>query len=377
MYNLRGCVDLSYAWYLATSSLDIDILMPRKRKAGKKKKGGKSKSKKGRPGGGKTSALGGKKMTKTVVPGSGFQSDVEIVKMRYTDELLFTFGASGGAVANLEYGVNTPLVPCRTAGTETSQGWASQAAKYGKYVCTGSRIRWRITKLSAGGMYGSLGTMGVIATNSSLVHAVVYPVTSRGAPATSIRNAAVQKYASRRFEWPYGNTTTSAESTQDQNNPRMTWRGSMAMSPSKLDGEPNLRSASYEANTNAEPSLICLYVIAFQDILLDTTYEGVFSVEIDIEYDVTFFDRLEFDNVLVQRPPLRTVRAPPISSSEKKEPSLVLDEKKSSIPPIENLLIEDYRLAPPRAGIQGKERLESKGQSKPIAGGFFRGVGFL
>jgi hypothetical protein len=368
--------------------------MPRRKKT-KSKKGGKSKSKKGRASAGKTGAMGGKKMTKTVVVGSGFQSDTEVVKMRYTDEVLLTFGASAGAIGNLVYGINTPRLPCRIIGTETCQGWASQAAKYGKYVCTGSTLHWRATKLIAGAVYGSLNAgnpIGVAATQSTLIHAVVYPVASGSTTSASIRDAAVQKYASRRFEWPmnggvvpFSSSTPPQEGLSDQNNPRMTWKGSMSMSPSKIDGEPNLRSSNYEAVTSADPTLVPTYVLAFQDIFLDITYEAVYSLEIDMVYDVIFFDRKDFANVLRVGPSLRTLRVPPnCCTSDSKVPSLVLEEKKSSVPDIEALLVEDYRLAPHRAGVVPKsvEGLTTplpanrEGQDKPAKSVYFRIAGY-
>jgi hypothetical protein len=254
------------------------------------------------------------------VPGNGFDTDAERVTLKFTDQYLAVQGASGGAISSLLYGINTPRQPNRTSNTGVCQGWGSMTAKYGKYVCHGSTIKWRIVK-HVPAQYGSLGGLGNFATNSALVHAVCYPASSMaGSSIASVRNAAVQKYAAPRYEWAKeGNSPSSA----DELNPRILWQGSMAMTPSKIDGEPSIRMPSYEAAVGSDPSLISLYAFVFQDVLSDVTYEGVFMVEVNLTYDVTFYERI------AQVDALRAEMGPPLRMSVPQKKQVPKEESKT------------------------------------------------
>jgi hypothetical protein len=257
----------------------------------------------------------GKKIQTLRVPGIGFDTDAERVTLRYSDEYLLVQGASGGALTQILYGINTPRLPNRQFGAATAQGWANSAAKYTSYVCTGSKFKWRITRHNAGSAYGSLGTLGTYPTNSVIVHGVVFPESSAGQALISVNAASVQKYASKRYEWSLENEGGSTSYSALEQNPRILWSGSMAMTPSKIDGEPMLRQSKYEALITADPTAVSNYVINLQDVLADTTFKGVFLVEVQMEYDVTFFGRMSQGDSLRSGPLVAFV-----ASTRKREP---------------------------------------------------------
>jgi hypothetical protein len=243
------------------------------------------------------------------VPGNAFDTDAERVTLKFTDQYLAVQGASGGSISSLLYGINTPKQPNRTSNTGVPQGWASMIAKFGKYVCHGSTINWRITRHAAGTSYGSLGTLGTTPTHSSIIQAVCYPAPfNTGSAVASVRDAAAQKYASVRYEWARETgSPTDVDNVGLEQNPRIVWKGSMAMSPSKIDGEPNLRMPTYEAAVGSDPTAVSLYAFVFQDVISDATYEGVFLTEVTMTYDVTFFERLAQDDAL-KISPIRPLR---------------------------------------------------------------------
>jgi hypothetical protein len=255
------------------------------------------------------------------VPGNSFDTDAERVTLKYTDQYIAVQGASGGAVSSLVYGINTPRVPNRTSGSLAPQGWGSMIAKFSKYVCHGSTFKWRIVQHVPGLGFGSLGSLGVVPTNSSLVQAVCFANPSSNDAVASVRDGAVQKYASPRYEWQVVGNGSQISTVSIETNPRVLWKGSMAMSASKIDGEPNLRSASYEAAVTADPTNGSQYVLLFQDVVADTTFKGVFFVEISMTYDVTFFDRFEQVDSLHVSLPLRAVCMSPPKARVPKEES--------------------------------------------------------
>jgi len=254
----------------------------------------------------------------TKVPGSGFDSDVLKCTLRYTDQFIFVQAASGGAQSSIQYGLNTPRLPNRGSGTATAQGWFSTIAKYERYLCTGSKIRWNITLVPA---TATSSLMGAGAFNVA-VPVGVLAVNSTGSTGTgTVLVAAVQKYSSRRHDFPAIVSSANSESS-GTNNPRQTWKGSHSMSVSKIDGEPNLRQSQYEATVTADPTAIPLWSFQIQDVLLDTTYKGIFMVEVFIEYDCIFWERIQQNNSLEQSSVFRVAEvksSAPFSSERKQE----------------------------------------------------------
>jgi len=227
-------------------------------------------------------------------------ADSARVTLKYTDQALIVQGSTGGANTNYSFSINDPGKCNITAGSGVAQGWAVYSGQFQRLVCHGSRIHWRIRGLSPGGGFGNLGTLGATPAVSALFCGVLVPYQSGVTPATSVVAASVQKYASKRFDWPRNRTLdgTSGYPEPTQQNPAELWRGTHSMSMSKLDGEPNLRQSQYETKVNTSPTAVGTWYFDLQDILADTTAKGVWLAQVELHYDCTFYDRVVVSDVL-------------------------------------------------------------------------------
>jgi len=190
--------------------------------------------------------------------------------------------------------MNDPTKTNITGGSGNPQGWSIYTSMFKRYVVLGSRIHWRIRNMQPGGGYGSLGTEGAAPTVSCMYAVVLVPTPSSATAATSMGAAAVQKYATRRHDFPRNRSSDGSSGFPEptQLNPAETWSGSRSMAIHKIDGEPNLRQSNYEAIVSASPTLIPTWLFYFQDLLSDTTAKGVWWIEVEVSYDVVFFDRV-------------------------------------------------------------------------------------
>lgn len=277
-----------------------------------------------------------RKRTETKIPGKNFSADSMKVKMEYADQYFLVQGASGGVMSALGYSLNSGVSCNLISSSGQPQGWTNLAAQYGQYVITGSKINWRIAQKPTAQTYGTLGALGTAPTagHVAFISACMYPKPSIASDATSVENMAVQPYASKRhdfcLEW---NTNSEAEDGYTEVSDRALWTGSNSMTVSKLDGEPDLRSDSYEATTSVEPTRLCQWVFGFQDVTADAAYEAVFFVQVQVCYDVLFFGRKLVNDSLarvVNLKPLKT-KIPMISvrakkSEEEKKPPAADDD---------------------------------------------------
>jgi hypothetical protein len=235
----------------------------------------------------------------TQTPGSQFYADAENVTLKYTDAFLLVQSASAGTLAALEYKLNSIYNVNIQSGTGVPQGYAELAAKYQKLHVMSSKISWRIRAALPGAPYGSLGNLGVAPTQSALFSAVMYPLQSGATPATSVLSAAVQKYACKRFDWPRLSVTSGI--AWEASNPAFTWKGTKSMSAAKLDADFDAKQAVYSASFTGDPANLMHWEFAFQDILSDTSAEGVWFCEVDIWYTIRAFDRLVVADALEAR----------------------------------------------------------------------------
>lgn len=281
----------------------------------------------------------GKIASRDVVPSNRFVADEKRVRLRYTDQTLYAFSATGGAVNVLGYSLNG----CNPVNFNTSsgspQGWTLLSSEYSSYVVLNSSIRWRIVSQRGGAPYGSLGTLGANPAVSALVSATMYPRGSLSAGATSVKDASVQQYSVRRFDFPPEIHSTGTPSLIDLNaqNPRNVWRGRHSMAVQKLDGEESIRQPPYEALVSANPTNYQRWYFVFQDTLADTTAEPVFLVEVDIEYDVLMFNRKLVTDALVGDGLLhaeRFVSADGLRDERKQRPRVGAPEEKASSPTV-------------------------------------------
>lgn len=235
-----------------------------------------------------------------MVPGKQFYADAERVTLKYTDSYILAQGVTGGTLSSLSYKLNSLFQVNNTASAGTPQGVASLTAKFSRYMVMGSRIHWRMRGLFPGGTMGALGVVGHAPTNSMLVSAVLYPLQSGGSAPTTIVGCAVQKYASKRFEWPRDVITEGGEASQL--NARTVWAGRQSMTVKKLDADPDTRQAEYTAVFGADPSRLQYWVFSFQDVFADTAGKKAWFVEVEIEYDVYAFDRATVGDTLMGAP---------------------------------------------------------------------------
>lgn len=211
--------------------------------------------------------------------------------MRFVDNVVVT-AAGSGAIASQVYGIASPRVPERSTMTGVSQGWASCIAKFARYVCFGSRIRWQVTQLANA------------TTLPTAVRMVLLPSNNAGAALTSISDADVQKY-SKSFGFP-----PLQNAIEPSASPYNRWTGSHAMTVSKIEGEANLRSASYEAVVASDPTLLPTWNFYFQDLLAAATANPSFLFRVELFYDVLFFDRVMQVNALESSSPFARIRGP-------------------------------------------------------------------
>lgn len=230
--------------------------------------------------------------------------------LKFTDQLILVQPASGGTLSQLNYKLNSVFQVNATSASGTPQGVAELSAKFKRYRVESSRISWRIRLLRLGENFGSLGVLGAVPTHSCLFNSTLYPLPSNGVAPTSLTAAAVQKYASPRYDWPLQILAPGAAEPEPTGiNPGMVWRGMSVMTPAKLDADPDPKQASYVANFGADPTAILYWVFAFQDVLTDATAKGVFLVEVDIHQTVYAFDRVVVGDALMVPRPLRVVEA--------------------------------------------------------------------
>jgi hypothetical protein len=254
------------------------------------------------------------------VPGSQFETDGERCTVKYSDSFVLVQGASAGALSTLQYKLNSVFQVNATNATGTPQGVADLAIKYKKVIVESSRIHWRIRAMQAQGSFGSLGNLGTNPTNSGLISAVLVPTPSNYAAITSIATAAVQKYASRRHDWPRETPIASGIHSTELN-PAMLWQGTHSMSSKKLDADPDPKQAGFVSNLgSADPSILQKWILSFQDVLADATYEAVWFVEVDLWYTIYCFDRAAVGDALVSQGPLRSIKTAVVGSEEKKAP---------------------------------------------------------
>jgi len=265
----------------------------------------------------------------TTVPSSQFYSDGERATLKYTDSYMAVQAASGGTLSVLSYKLNSLFQVNQTASSGTPQGISILSGKFKKYIVHGSRIRWRIRFVQPGGNYGSLGVLGVQATHSDLMSGVLYPLPSGAVSPTSIAAASVQKYASKRHDWPRDLPINVGVYEPTQLNPAELWQGTAQMTAAKLDGAPDPLVQEYQAAFGADPSNLAVWLFNFQDVLADATAKGVWFIEVDLLYDVYAFDRVTVGDTLldpdfppvVQMPPAGSVSPRLASSLEDKEPA--------------------------------------------------------
>lgn len=257
------------------------LFMPRKRKQKQRKSSPKGRGRVTR----KTSR--GIAKTTSQIP-AGFADEASVV-MKFSDSYLVVQGATGGTASSLTFSMNS-LFQCNiTASAGQPQYYTQYSAVYQKYVVTHSRIRWRLRQVGGGTKLAGV-TQGAFPTSSAMPVSVLYPGPSGASTASSVRSAAAQQY-SRRHEYNVEAPAGSAIQAQ-QTNPRVEWIGSHSMGVSKIEGEPVLRTAAYEALVGANPSRQPTWTFILQDVLADSTFEGVFLMEVDIFYHALFFDRV-------------------------------------------------------------------------------------
>jgi len=270
------------------------------------------------------------------VPGNQFYTDAERATVKFSDQIILVQGSSGGTLNNLAYKLNSVFQVNATSASGTPQGVAELSAKYKRYRVENSRIRWRIRLMQPGGTFGSLGVLGVAATTTAMFAAVAYPAQESAILPTSVNVAAVQKYATKRYDWPRVFGTPSAAAPESTVvNPAVIWRGRMAMSPAKLDADPDPKQAGYVAAFGTDPSAISYFVLAFQDVLADATAKGVWLAEIDIEQTIYCFDRIVVADALLAAPLAALTMSPTPAARrlEQKEEKLVLQDKKQVVTP--------------------------------------------
>jgi len=207
----------------------------------------------------------------------------------------------------LGYKINSLFHVNHTSGSGTPQGTSDLSAKFQKYLVEHCRISWRIRLLYGGGTFGSLGVLGAAPTTSALNSAVMYPLPTGATQATSVQGAAVQKYASKRFDWPRDRPYLTAVYEPEQLNPAFIWKGSHSVDVFKLDGAPLIDLTEYQAVFGADPTNLQYWIFNFQDVLADATYEGVWLAVIDLSYRVKAFDRVVLSDSL-RSGPLNVVR---------------------------------------------------------------------
>lgn len=288
-----------------------------------------------------------------VVAGPQYVADTARVRLKYTDQTIYTIASSAGAMNSVSYTMNDPTQCNHTTAAGVPQGWATYSGQFQRFCVIHSHIRWRIRNLKPGDSFGSLGTLGVNPTHSVLYGGVLAPLPSTGALATTLAGAAVQKYASRRHDFPIaGNLDgTSGFPDPSRTNPAEIWTGSRSMSISKLEGEPNLRSSLYEASVSTGPpavTQVCYWVFYLLDMLADATGKGVLLFEVDVTYDCLFFDRKTVSDTFLAEHRLSAKSTDAVScrAEEKKAPPpssspFALDTdsdfvlvKRDSLPPV-------------------------------------------
>jgi hypothetical protein len=244
---------------------------------------------------------------------AGFADEAEVT-LKFSDSYLVAQGATGGTASSLTFSMNS-LFQCNvTAASGQPQYYTQYSAVYQKYVVTHSRIRWRLRQLGGGIKLAGVA-QGAGPGSSAMPVSVLYPGPSGASTASSVRSAAAQQY-SRRHEFNVEAAGGVSQTGTQQGNARVEWVGSHSMGVSKIEGEPMLRTATYEALVSANPSRQPTWTFIFQDVLSDSAFEGVFLMEVDIYYAAKFFDRILASDSSCG--PLRVVTAS--SAEEKKVP---------------------------------------------------------
>jgi hypothetical protein len=221
------------------------------------------------------------------------------VTLKYTDQFLLVQGTAGSTVNSLIFKINSLFQVNLTATNGTPQGVAELQTKFARYRVVNSAIHWRIVGLQPGGSFGGSGTLGVAPTNSLMAAGVLYPLPRGGATSTTMISASVQKYATKRFDWPIDVAVPSAATpAASVVNPRTVWKGSHSMAVSKLDADPDPKQTSYTAAFGADPTSIDYWVFAFADTLADSTGKKAYLAEIDMHQDVYAFDRIVVTDAL-------------------------------------------------------------------------------
>jgi len=256
------------------------------------------------------------------IPGNQFYTDAERATVKFTDQILLVQGASGGTLNSLLYKLNSVFQVNFNSSSGTPQGVAELSAKYYNYRVEHSRIHWRIRLMQPGATFGSLGVLGVAATTTAMFNAVAYPIQAHAAAPASITAAAVQKYATKRYDWPRVFGVPGAATPESTVvNPAVIWRGRISMTPAKLDADPDPKQSSYTALFGADPSLLSYWALSFQDILADATAKGVWLAEVEVYQTVYCYGRKVIGDLLVASRPLSvlTMSPEPLRSEEKKE----------------------------------------------------------
>lgn len=228
------------------------------------------------------------------VPGTAFYTDAERATLKFTDQIILVQGASAGALNQLNYKLNSLFQINATSSTGTAQGTAELAAKFKKYHVTRSRLTWRIRLLTPGAVFGNLGILGVAPTNSAGFCSTALPLQTGGATPATVTAMSVQKYASKRFDWP---RVVGAVSTAELN-PSTVWKGRLTMATAKLDADPDPKQPAYAAAFGTDPANLQYWVLAFQDVFVDLTCKGVWFCEVDILQEVYAFDRVVVSDAL-------------------------------------------------------------------------------
>jgi hypothetical protein len=284
------------------------------------------------------------------VPGQQFQSDGERVKLKYTDQYIATQSATAGTLSNLVYKLNAIHNVNSTATAGLPQGFAEMFGKFQKVRVLGSQIRWSLRNMQGGGTFGNLGALGAAPTNSALYAAVTYPAPPGIVTPTDLAGAAVQKYASKRFDWPRERPIIVGAYEPTQINPRELFRGSHSMTMSKLTGDPDVSQASYVHTSTTDPTQLALWIISFQDLLSDAAAKGVWLSETEITYDCHFFDRVNIEDALVGR---RAISALPLD-----------------VPSVRRAAVEEKTPPQRTSDIQDIEDLDVSPLSHPLPGGY-------
>lgn len=250
---------------------------------------------------------------------AGFADGADVV-MKFSDSYIVAQGATGGTASSLVFSMNS-LFQCNvTASAGQPQYYSQYSAVYQKYVVTHSRIRWRLRQVNGGASVAGV-SQGHIAALAALPAAVLYPGPSGASTATSVRSAAAQQYSKRHeFNVEEAAAADGTHQTQ-QSNARVEWVGSHSMGISKIEAEPVLRTAAYEALVGANPSRQPTWTFIFQDVLADTAFEGVFLMEVDIYYTTKFFDRVLISDSSYQTKKLKAAPVLPIGLWEEKKVS--------------------------------------------------------